>query len=58
MEVLDAVLLSVLIGASAPILSAFLKLLIALLFDVVHITEQAQISSLDRLLGETGWWPR
>jgi hypothetical protein len=36
-------------------LSAFVKLLIALLFKVVHISEQAQISSLDRLLAETGW---
>lgn len=55
MEIFDALLLSLLMGAAAPLLSAALKLLVALLFTVIHVGERAQVSSLDRLLAEVGW---
>ena len=55
MEIFDALLFSLLMGAAAPLLSATIRLLVALLFYVVDVKEQAHVSSLDRLLAESGW---
>lgn len=55
MELLDALLFSLLMGAATPLLSATIRLLVALLFHVIDVKEQAHVSSLDRLLAESGW---
>lgn len=55
MQLYETIFVSLLIGIASSLLSKVLIALLHLVCHCVRITEQAQVSTLDRLLAETGW---
>jgi hypothetical protein len=55
MELLETILVSLLVGASASLMAVLGRALLHLVTHVIEVGEQAQVSVLDRHLAEAGW---
>jgi hypothetical protein len=55
MEIFDALLLSLLLAAASAVIPLIRAALVSLFATVVVVSEESQVSSLDRIIAETGW---
>lgn len=55
MELFDALIMTVVLGAATPFIAVLARTLLGAIATVIVVREQAQVSSLDRILAEMGW---